>query len=253
MEQSVWNTTMLEKKKVPAKAACWTSPRHNSPSSSSEFNTSEVLKGQFRRLQVHVGLEQQRRNTNTMTAAWGRRSVQWALKTPVKCTLLRVQEWFCLKWSVQWFGWRLWSSEGPPCCTKVLEWFGWRLWPSESLLCCLAAVRWVGTKSVVFRWSSLVPSSVYQHHLCCFDKSTPLFINTILVVLMLSSTPLFINTILVVLMLSSTPLFINTILVVSMKALLCLSTLSLLFRCCLALLCLSTPSLLFRWKHCSVY
>lgn len=35
---------------------------------------------------------------------------------------------FCLWWSVSWCGWRLWSSEGPPCCcltaglTALLHW-----------------------------------------------------------------------------------------------------------------------------------
>ena len=29
--------------------------------------------------------------------------------------------WFwCLRWSVLWLAWRMWSSEGPPCCPAIL-------------------------------------------------------------------------------------------------------------------------------------
>ena len=112
-------------------------------------------------------------------------------------------------------------------------------------------------------------TSFYQRHPCYLNANTPLFINTILVVSMLTllclSTPyllfryyLFINAILVVSILSGTPLFIKAILVVSMQTLLCLPTPSLLFRCkhssvyqhrpcCFYTICLSTPSLLFLY------
>ena len=31
-----------------------------------------------------------------------------------------VRAWFCLKGSVRGAGWKLWSSEGPPCCATVV-------------------------------------------------------------------------------------------------------------------------------------
>ena len=83
------------------------------------------------------------------------------LHYPAYWVFFCILAWFCFRWSVQWSGWRLWSSEGPPhcpinCSCSVAP------WATAAILLC-----WQGGRTVecaVRLWSCLAKAVFSMCH-----------------------------------------------------------------------------------------